>query len=148
MDTNGLRFWLLGDASHWRRRAHAVWDADCHVLRLASERSLPAPADPTAALATATSALERVPRTVDSLGGVAWWNPGAGAIVARSHLPDEAVSLPLPSTPSDIVVGFDGVLYAALADTIVMHDLRGRWADVSVTVSGFVPWRLAASLRR
>lgn len=145
MDANGLRFWLLGDARHWRRRAHAVWDADCHVLRLASERSLPAPADPTAALATASSALERIPRTVDSLGGVAWWNPGAGAIVARSHLPDEAVSLPLPSTPSDIVVGFDGVLYAALADTIVMHDLRGRWADVSVAASGFVPWRLAAS---
>lgn len=145
MDANGLRFWLLGDDRHWRRRAHTVWDADCHVLRLASERSLPAPTNPAAALAAASSALERVPRTVDSLGGVAYWNPVANAIVARSHLPDEAISLPLTSTPSDIVTGFDGVLYAALADAIVLHDLRGRWADVSVAAAGFVPWRMAAS---
>ena len=121
MDANGLRFWLLGDDRHWRRRAHTVWDADCHVLRLASERSLPAPTNPAAALAAASSALERVPRTVDSLGGVAYWNPVANAIVARSHLPDEAISLPLTSTPSDIVTGFDGVLYAALADAIVLQ---------------------------
>ena len=39
---------------------------------------------------------------------------------------------------------FDGVLYCAMSDSIRMHDLRGRWADVSVAAAGFVPWRLAA----
>ena len=88
MDANGQHFWLLADARHWRQRSHAEWDEECRVLHLASERSLPAPADPSAALAAATSALERVPRAVDSLGGVAYWNATAGAIVSRSHLPE------------------------------------------------------------
>ena len=144
MDANGLRFWLLADARHWRTRTHVVWDAECRVLRLASERSLPAPSDPSAALAAASSALEEIPRAVDAQGAVAYWNLTASAVVARSYLPDEAITLPLEATPSDLVVGFDGVLYCALPDSIRMHDLRGRWADVSVASPGFAPWRLAA----
>ena len=65
MDANGLRFWMLADAGHWPTRAHAVWDSECRTLQLASERSLPAPADPSAAFAAANSALERIPRAVD-----------------------------------------------------------------------------------
>lgn len=144
MDANGLRFWLLADARHWRTRSHCVYDSACGVLRLASERSLPAPADPTAALAAASSALEVIPRAIDGQGAVAYWNAGTNAVVARSYLPDEAITLPLDATPRDIAVGFDGVLYCALPDSIRMHDLRGRWADVNVAAPGFAPWRLAA----
>jgi len=71
MDANGLRFWLLGDARHWRATSHAVWDTHCQVLRLASERTLPAPADAAAAHAAANSAREAVPRTADGQGAVA-----------------------------------------------------------------------------
>ena len=144
MDANGQRFWLLGDASQWRAHSHTVWDAECRVLRLASERTLPPPADPAAALAAASSALERIPRTVDAQGAVAYWNDAASAVVARSYLPSEAVTLALATAPTDLLVGFDGVLYCAMSDSIRMHDLRGRWADVSVAAAGFVPWRLAA----
>lgn len=144
MDANGLRFWLLADAGHWRSRSHAVWDTDCRALRLASERSLPAPADPAAAFAAALSALEAIPRALDPHGAVAYWNVGASAVVARSHLPGEAITLPLDATPSDLLVGLDGVLYCALPTGIRMHDLRGRWPDVDVPATGFVPWRLAA----
>jgi phage tail-like protein len=144
MDANGLRFWLLADAGHWRSRSHAVWDADCRALRLASERSLPAPADPAAAFAAALSALEAIPRALDPHGTVAHWNVGASAVVTRSHLTDEAITLPLDATPSDLLVGLDGVLYCALRNGIRMHDLRGRWPDVDVPATDFVPWRLAA----
>lgn len=143
MDANGLGFWLLADARHWRARSHVVWDRECRVLRLASERSLPPPSDPSAALSAAGSALEAIPRALDGQGAVAYWNAAASAVVARSYLPHEAITLPLPATPSDLAVGFDGVLYCALPDAVVMHDLRGRWADVTVGAPGFAPWRLA-----
>src|SRR5687767_160431 len=108
MDANGQRFWLLADASHWRWRGQSRWDAGCRALRLASERTLPDPTEPGTANAAANTALERVPRTMDELEGVAYWNAAEGAVVARSHLPGEAVLLTLNEAPSDIVVGFDG----------------------------------------
>ena len=143
MDTNGLRFWLLADAAHWPSRSHTTWHADCRTLRLASERRLAAPVDP-AAFAAANTALEVVPRALDLHDAVARWDPGAAAIVVRSHLPDDAVRLPLPETPSDLAVGPDGVLYVALDDRVHLHDLRGRWADEAVRLAGFAPWRIEA----
>jgi phage tail-like protein len=143
MDANGQRFWLLGDARHWRFRSHVVWDGECRVLRLASERTLAPLADAAASFAAANTALENIPRAVDSQGAVAHWDVAANAVVARSHLPGEAIALALEATPSDLAVGFDGVLYCALPDAIRMHDLRGRWADVTVPAAGFAPWRLA-----
>lgn len=150
MDANGLRFWMLADAGHWPARAHAVWDAGCRTLQLASERSLPAPADPSAAFAAANSALERIPRAVDQFDAVAYWDEAAGAIAVKSHLPDPAVALPLGQRPSDLCVGADAVLYIALPDGVLMHDLRGRWADLLVApraapAGGFTPWRLTAA---
>jgi phage tail-like protein len=143
MDANGLRFWLLADAAHWPSRSHTTWHAGCRTLRLASERRLAAPVDP-AAFAAANTAVEAVPRAADVHGAVARWDAAAGAIVVRSHLPDEAVRLPLPEAPSDLCVGPDGVLYVALADRVHLHDLRGRWADEAVRLAGFAPWRIEA----
>ncbi|WP_341679309.1 phage tail protein [Niveibacterium sp. SC-1] len=144
MDANGLRFWLLADDRHWRSRSHVSWDAECKVLRLASERVLPPPADPAAAFAAANAAVDRVPRALDASGCVATWDAAANAVVVRSALPGEAILLALGETPTDLIVGFDGVLYCALPSGIHMHDLRGRWDDVVVNAAGFVPWRLAA----
>ena len=127
MDANGLRFWLLADAAHWPSRAHTAWHAECGTLRLASERRLTAPVD-LAAFAAANTALEAIPRAVDIHDGVARWNGGAGAIVVRSHLPGDALLLPLPEAPTDLCVGANGVLYLALSDRVHLHDLRGRWA--------------------
>ena len=143
MDANGLRFWLLAGEAHWPARVRTTWHADCATLRLASERRLNAPIDP-AAFAAANSALEAVPRAVDRHEGVARWDGAAGAIVVRSHLPGDAVRLPLPEPPTDLCVGPDGVLAVALADRMHLHDLRGRWADVTVRLGGFAPWRIAA----
>src|SRR5687767_4632477 len=143
MDANGLRFWLLADAAHWPSRAHTAWHAECGTLRLASERRLTAPIDLTA-FAAANTALEAIPRAVDIHGGVARWNGGAGAIVVHSHLPGDALLLPLPEAPTDLGVGANGVLYLALSDRVHLHDLRGRWADDEVRLEGFTPWRIEA----
>ena len=150
MDANGLRFWLLADGRHFPARRHAVWDRACRVLRLASERTLPPPANVDVARGTADSAIERMPHTLDAYGSLARWidQPDAegnvGAVVVSSlHLPSAVVRLRLHERPSDLAVGHDGVLYVALADRILMHDLRGRWRDEAVQLDGFAPWRLA-----
>ena len=143
MDANGLRFWLLADGAHWPSRSHTAWHAECRTLRLASERRLSAAVDP-GAFSTANSALEIIPRAVDLHDAVARWDTTAGAIVVRSHLPNDAVLLPLTAAPSDLCVGPDGVLYVALPDRVHLHDLRGRWADVAVELAGFAPWRIEA----
>lgn len=143
MDANGLRFWQLADPAHWPHRAQVGWDEDCRVLHLESVRRLDAPVD-ASRFATANSALEVVPRTVDAHQAVARWDSAAGAIVVRSHLPGEAVRMALAQAPSDICLGANGVLYITQADRIVLHDLRGRWADTAVQLGAFTPWRLTA----
>ncbi len=143
MDANGLRFWLLADADHWPGLDRVVYDPDCRVLRLPSERALPEPIDPIADAAVAVSALERIPRALDANGAVGRWDQNAKAIVVRGLLPREAVSLPLEETPKDFAVGLDGIVYVLLSDRIRLHDLRDRWPDETVPTDGFVPWRLA-----
>lgn len=144
MDANGQRFFLLADAAHWRGLAHVRHDAGCAALELASERTLVAALAPAAAFAVAGSALEAIPRALDEGGALGCWNGAEGAVVARSTLPGEAVRLPLPAVPSDLLVSHDGVLHALVAGGVRLHDLRGRWADVTVSDPGFVPWRAAA----
>jgi phage tail-like protein len=143
MDANGLRFWMLAEAAHWPSRAHAAWHGGCGTLRLASERRLIAPVD-AAAFTAANAALEAIPRALDIHGGVARWSGTAGAIVVRSHLPGDAVLLPLSEAPNDLAVAPNGVLYVALPDRLQLHDLRGRWPDDVVQLAGFAPWRIEA----
>lgn len=147
MDANGQRFWTLADEAHWPWRSHARWDGACGALRLASERTLSPPEEATVAHATANTALERIPRAVDEVHATAWWSPGDGAVVARSTLPGLAVLLPLPEAPTDLLVGNDGLLYVLGPDGVLLHDLRGRWSDVTVEAEGFTPWRATADPR-
>ncbi|ATE59879.1 phage tail protein [Thauera sinica] len=142
MDANGLRFWLLADDRHWPARSHVDWRGGCRALMLASERTLGEPAADAASIAV--SALERLPRAVDREGATAWWDEAASAIVARSHLPDTALTLALAERPADFAVGYDDVLYVALSGRVLLHDLRGRWPDEVLPAPGFQPWRLAA----
>ncbi len=146
MDANGLRFWQLADARHFPGRRHVVWDGARRVLRLAGARDLAPALAPAAAFAVAQGALEAIPRAVDALECVARWVPAAGTagqIMVHSVLPGEVELLALDETPSDLCAGHDGVFYTALPGQIRMRDLRGRWADIGVSLAGFAPWRLA-----
>ncbi|HTE45670.1 MAG TPA: phage tail protein, partial [Gemmatimonadaceae bacterium] len=67
-------------------------------------------------------------------------------IGAASDLP-AAVQLwkpPVDVAPDDFVLGYDGILYVALNGSVVMHDLRGRWEDVSLSDASIHASRLAA----
>ncbi len=143
MDANRQRFWLLADPGHWPARSHVDYRPACRALHLASERSLDAP--PADAAGIAASALEALPRSVDRHGASAWWDEAAQAIRARSHLPGAATLLALPERPQDFAPGHDDVLYVALAERVLLHDLRARWADIVLPTPGFQPWRLAAA---
>ena len=144
MDANGLRFSMLADAAHWRSHDATRYDAACRTLALASVRTLVAPVD-AARFAAAVSALEATPRAVDAQDTVARWDDAVSAIVVHSALPVDAVTLPLAERPTDLCVGHDGVLYVALSGAVLLHDLRGRFADTRVDGDGFAPWRLAAT---
>ena len=138
--------WLLGDPRQFPAMQHMVWDLSCQnscrMLRLASERTLSPVLSQADAFAVAQNALENTPRAIDALEGVASWDAASSTVLAKSYLPDLAPVLPLEDTPTDLCNGYDGVLCAVLPGRIRMHDLRGRWADATVSLAGFSPWRM------
>lgn len=142
MDANGQRFWLVADDRHWRRRSHVDYFPACRALRLASERTLSAP--PADAASIAASAQEQLARSVDLHGALARWNPDLSRIEACSALGDATGLLGLPLRPFDFAPGFDDVLYVALDERVLLHDLRGRWPDTVLATPRFQAWRLAA----
>lgn len=148
MDANGQSFWLLAGARQFPALRNAVWDAACGRLRLASQRVLQPVLSQAEAFAVAQGALAAVPRAVDALESVGRWDDTTGSVQVQTRLadgrllPDMAV-MALGEAPSDLCVGADGVLYAALAGGVRLHDLRGRFADVTVSLAGLSPWRLA-----
>lgn len=144
MNAAGARFWLLGEAAHWRGRRHAAWDDACRTLHLASERELRPALGEAEAFTHAQQALEQLPRAVDEAECVARWDAAAQAVVVHSALPGQAVLMPLAEGPRDLCHGADGVLYLALPGRVRLHCLRGRWPDAEVALPGFEPWRLAA----
>jgi len=148
MDANGQRFWLLAGARQFPAVQHARWDDGCRALRLVSERRLTAALPPAEAFAVAQGALAAAPRAADPLESVARWDADSGTVLVRTPLPGggvlpDTVLLALPEAPADLCLGADGVLYAALADAVLLHDLRGRWPDARVALAGFAPGRLA-----
>jgi len=143
MDSNGLRFWQLAGPGAWPDLRHAGVAGSCEALRLASERMLQPALSPADAFTAAQAALEQIPRAVDALECVASWDATQHAVVVHSLLPDDILLLTLPDTPTDLCVAHEGVLLIALPGLLRMHDLRGRWGDVQVSLAGFQPWRIA-----
>lgn len=144
MDANGQGFWMLASMEDWPCRRDLRWDPCEGVLRLVSRRRLGPASDPATAAAEANGALERAPRACDRHGGVAWWDPDRGAVLCRSEGRTALDLLALTQSPSDLIVGHDGVLYLVFAAGIRLHDLRQRWSDVTVSAEDFTPWRAAA----
>lgn len=149
MDVNGLRFWMLADAGDWQCEgdpAPVYYDAGRRALRLASrsERTLDFPSP---ALSFALSALELTPAARDAFGTRAWWDAARGQVVATGALPGlvPIFTPPVGDRPTDLALGYDGVLYIALSSgAVAMQDRRDRWDPVLLRdVPGFAAWRLA-----
>lgn len=151
MDANGLKHWLLADVHHWRIEGDSPalgYDLGRRRLRLAGRRTIPVVSDAAAAVVEgqALSRLESVPETMDRLGMRAWWDAAAQAVVATGARPGHLPIIPIPTgpPPSDIAMGYDDVLYVALGNRVLLYDLRGRWAPVSLQSVDGTAWRLAA----
>lgn len=150
MNANGLRFWLLADQQDWRLTGTPpllTYHQQRRSLRLAS----PLPPLDAAALpndrAEASARLAHVPVARDSYGTEAYWDAASGDVMARGALPD---SVPIfrpegGTAPTDITIGYDGILYLAHEGRIIMQDRRGRWPLHTLALPGFVAWRLAAA---
>jgi hypothetical protein len=127
MDSNGLRFWGLIQHDDWLPPSGIIpglaYDASSGRLRLESESSQAAPNE---SQAVATSLLQTAPMTNDAYGCRAWWDPSTGHVMATGAMPD-AVPIyapPAGQTVSDVCMGFDGILYLAVAGTLeCQHDL-------------------------
>ncbi len=82
----------------------------------------------------------------DTFGNYARWDSTNLQVMAGGSGPGE-VSIftpPAGQAVTDLTMGFDGILYIAVAGTLVMVDRRGRWANFTLTVPTFNFWRLAA----
>jgi phage tail-like protein len=150
VDANGLRFWMLANREDWRFAADApqlTYDDSLRCVRLASRRaSLPALADRAANRAEAEERLGRVPQAQDSYQTSAFWDPSSRSVLATGAVPGVTpIYSPGPAAdPTDLALGFDGVLYLAAGGAVVLLDLRDRWQPATVEMEGFAAWRLAA----
>jgi phage tail-like protein len=119
-----------------------------HRLQLRSMRTGSPPAED---FNTAKSMVEAVPMAQDQFGTYARWNPSSGQVVAGGAGPSDApppdeVPIYTPPHPdvTDLVLGYDGILYIAAGGSLVMVDRRNRWPAFTLTVPDFNFWRLAA----
>jgi len=151
MDANGLRFWMLADETQWHLHndpPELLYDNERRSLRLVSRQSDPNLGTESAgAEAEALDRLNRVPQTRDGYETRAYWDNGTRRVMATG-----ALTTPIPiyrpapgETPTDLAMGYDGVLYIAINGGVVLLDRLGRWKTLTLSLPGFEAWRLAAN---
>jgi phage tail-like protein len=123
----------------------------CNQTNRLQLRSMRTGSPPTEDFNTATSMVEAVPIALDTFGNYARWDRSSGLIVASGGGPSNAPppdEVPIfgPPQPSvtDLVLGYDGILYIAVGGSLIMVDRRSRWPDYTLTVPNFNFWRLTA----
>ena len=153
MDANGLVSFQIADAAGFGFRrlgetapVNLKWDAGDRALRLDRVQGMPGVAEDEA---FARAMAERPSPVMDEQGSFAFWDAGAGRVVAGGFAPG-TTPLPVPpddppgvAQPTDMAFGEDDVLYIARNDGVVMVDRRERWAPARVTLAGFDAHRLA-----
>ncbi len=145
MEANGLRFWMLADRCDWQFESRAAYDHARRSVHLQSVSQRELTAAPVA-FAEANSQREIVPRARDAYGTFAYWDAIRHQIMASGAL-SGAVPIFAPLSgewPTDLAMGYDGVLYIALTSgAIILLDRRDRWDPQRMQVPGFSAWRLA-----
>ncbi|MGA8533616.1 MAG: hypothetical protein WB615_05865, partial [Candidatus Tumulicola sp.] len=146
MDANGLRFWMLSRRDDWPLSAGTQGLYYCSKssrLQLLSVSDAPAPAEDSA---LAARLVEIAPMARDPFDNYARWDPSSGRVLAGGSGPGEVpiYAPPPPNGVTDLVLGYDGILYLAVGGTLVMIDRRERWPEFTLQVAGFTFWRLTA----
>ncbi len=146
MDSNGLNFWMLSTAADWLPPGGSdtlYFCPDKLRLRLRSRRT---GAPPVEDFGAASALVEKTPMAQDIFGNYARWDAGQGKVVAGGSGEGE-VAIYTPASGqavTDLAMGFDGVLYIAVSDSLVLVDRRNRWQNFTLNVPDFHFWRLAA----
>jgi phage tail-like protein len=146
MDSNGLNFWMLSTAADWLPPGGSdslYFCPDKQRLRLRSRRTGDPPVEDFAA---ASALVETAPMTRDSFGTYARWDAASSKVLAGGVTDGELAIYTPPSgnVVTDLAMGFDGVLYIAVSDKLLLVDRRKRWPDFTLTVPDFHFWRLVA----
>jgi phage tail-like protein len=145
MNSNGLRFWDLSNASDWLApQSSALLEyTDARRLRLKSTRQSLAPKEDEV---QATMQAQAVPHARDMLGGSAYLDPATQQIMVTGGAPG-TISVFTPQAGdkiTDFALGFDGIFYIAVNGALLLQDRRGRWGDFTLKLQGFNVFRLAA----
>ncbi|HTA44796.1 MAG TPA: phage tail protein [Bryobacteraceae bacterium] len=146
MDANGLNFRMLSTASDWLPQVNSdvlYYCTKSNRLQLRSRRLGKAPVEDFSA---ASALVETTPMTRDQFGNYARWDPANKNVTAGGSASGEIVIYTPPSgqTVTDLAMGFDGVLYIAVAGTLVLVDRENRWPNFTLSVIDFNFWRLIA----
>lgn len=141
MDANGQKFWSLTEEKHWTT-SNAKYDKNKHCLHLAQQRE-----DVEFVEEKALVHLNAIPWMMDSYDNIATWDHASETIVIfdRKRGTQEPYPLEIEPevVPTDMLVGYDGVLYIANAGKVLIHDMRHRWKDRQVHNKSVIAWRLA-----
>jgi len=146
MDANGLNFWMLNAATDWLPPDGSNELHYCEQsgrLQLRSRRKGRAPVEDFSA---ALALVETAPMCRDAFGNYARWDSTAKDVVAGGSGSGEVViyTPPAGQTVTDLAMGYDGVLYVAVAGALVLVDRRNRWPNFTLAVGDFAFWRLTA----
>ncbi|HEX4030668.1 MAG TPA: hypothetical protein VHX20_09920 [Terracidiphilus sp.] len=144
MDVNGLNFWMLAQQGDWLPAAGSPDLSYCSSsqrLQLRSARTGPPLAE---VFTTAAALVEAAPMARDAFGNYARWDAGSGHVVAGGSGPGEVpIFAPPPlQAVSDLALGYDGILYVAVAGSLILVDRRNRWPNFTLADPAFNFWRL------
>jgi phage tail-like protein len=153
MDANGQNFCLISEAAQWQlleEPSGLEFDTSRRALRLARQRREVSFGDNRE---LAEEKLDQVPHARDAFGNRARVDAQGNGIVATGLYPGETRIFEAASEDaviSDLVMGYDDVLYIAVDGRVVMHDRRERWTQQNVELppaDDFNAWRMAADPR-
>lgn len=144
MDVNGLNFWMLNTAADWLPPGGSDTLYFCTKTQRLQLRSVRTGNPPAENFTTASTMVETTPMAEDAFGNYARWDATALHVVAGGSGTGEVVIYTPPAGQSvtDLCVGTDGVLYLAVAGTLVLVDRRDRWPNFTLTDPTFHFWRL------
>jgi phage tail-like protein len=146
MNANQQRFWMVADDRQWRRSQDPPalrWDGGRRVLRLAGQRKLPI-SDSDLPESEGERGRSTPRQAIDRYGSRAFLDADGKLRAATADLPDDAVLFELePDQVTDLALGHDGILYAAVSGGVELYDPRQRWQRTPIRLDGFEARRLA-----
>ena len=109
-------------------------------------RSLRVGRPPVEDFTAALALVETTPMARDVFGTYARWDSVAKAVVAGGVGQGEVIIYQPPAgqAVTDLAMGYDAVLYIAVAGTLVLVDRRNRWPNFTLSIASFNFWRLKA----